>query len=682
VRFNIATTIVYILGIILLVRLFDLQIVNGQRYREQSNTRLTRETTLKAARGNILDSSGNKLVSTGITNNVEIYKTKADNTSLNNGLLLFANTLEQNGDTYVDTFPVTVNPYAFKDGVNSETFKSQNSLDSSMTPEDVFNYYKNRYKVETDNLNDARKIITLRFAIEQSGYSNIKAVKLASNISNASFAKINEMSSSFPGISTYNEPTVSYPYKELASHVLGYVAPVTQDDLAKDDSYDQNDVIGRTGVEKAFEKYLKGKDGVKQVDMSVDGQVTDEYISEEAQAGSDVVLTIDAELQKKTEEALANTISSIKNSLVSSRLDKPDEGAAVVVNVKTGEVLAMASYPNYAPSLFIGGITQANWSNYLNDSRHVLVNKAIADKSAPGSTFKMVTAIAGLESGAITTSTKINDTGRYTYYKDYQPYCWSRSGHGWQNVTQAIEHSCNYFFYETGRRAGIDQLVRVAKSFGLGSKTGIELPEEISGTLASPETEGEWTIQAAIGQLNNDFTPLQMAKYTAMIANGGKNIDITIIKSIKNSNGTEVSRNELDNYIKETLGVDTNSGSDLTISDADLNAVKEGMKGVTSDDEGTAHTAFANFNIEVGGKTGSAQTERTDAKGKKITNAWFVGFAPYDDPEIAIVVMIENGQSGRNAAVPARDVIAEYFGMNANVVTENMQAQPSTQIQN
>jgi len=661
----------------LLVRLFDLQIVNGQRYREQSNTRLTRETTLKAARGNILDSSGNKLVSTGITNNVEIYKTKADNTSLNNGLLLFANTLEQNGDTYVDTFPVTVNPYAFKDGVNSETFKSQNSLDSSMTPEDVFNYYKNRYKVETDNLNDARKIITLRFAIEQSGYSNIKAVKLASNISNASFAKINEMSSSFPGISTYNEPTVSYPYKELASHVLGYVAPVTQDDLAKDDSYDQNDVIGRTGVEKAFEKYLKGKDGVKQVDMSVDGQVTDEYISEEAQAGSDVVLTIDAELQKKTEEALANTISSIKNSLVSSRLDKPDEGAAVVVNVKTGEVLAMASYPNYDPSLFIGGISQANWSNYLNDSRHVLVNKAIADKSAPGSTFKMVTAIAGLESGAITTSTKINDTGRYTYYKDYQPYCWSRSGHGWQNVTQAIEHSCNYFFYETGRRAGIDQLVRVAKSFGLGSKTGIELPEEISGTLASPETEGEWTggktIQAAIGQLNNDFTPLQMAKYTAMIANGGKNIDITIIKSIKNSNGTEVSRNELDNYIKETLGVDTNSGSDLTISDADLNAVKEGMKGVTSDDGGTAHTAFANFNIEVGGKTGSASTRNGNA------NAWFVGFAPYDNPEIAIAVYVKNGQHGNSTAPVAREIFAQYLGMNSSSITEDMTATSESQ---
>ena len=641
IRFNLVTALVYIVGIIILIKLFDLQIVHGEEYREQSNTRLTRETTLKAARGNVLDSSGNKLVSTSITYNVEIYKTKVDTKTLNDGLLLLAKTLEENNDTYIDQFPVTVNPHSFKEGVNSETFKKANSLSQDLTPEGVFEYYKKRYKVENDNVEDARRIITLRYAIEQNGYSNIKALKLASNISNASFAKINEMSSSFPGISTYSEPTVSYPYKELASHILGYVAPVTQDDLAKDSSYEQNDVIGRTGIEKAFDKYLKGVDGIKQVDMSVDGQVTDEYVSKEAQAGSDVVLTIDADLQKKTEEALESTIKSIQG-MVSDRYEKPEEGSAVVLNVKTGEVLAMASYPNYDPSLFIGGISQENWNNYLNDSRHVLVNKAISDKSAPGSTFKMVTAIAGIESGAIDTKTKINDTGRYTYYKDYQPYCWLRSGHGWQNVTQAIEHSCNYFFYETGRRAGIDELVRVAKSFGLGSKTGIELPGEISGTLASPETESEWTggktIQAAIGQLNNDFTPLQMAKYTAMIANGGKNIDITIVKSIKNSNGTETSKNEIDNYIKEKLGVDTNSGSDLTISEEDLNAIKDGMKGVTSDEGGTAHSAFANFNIEVGGKTGSASTRNGNA------NAWFVGFAPFDNPEIAIAVYVKNGQ--------------------------------------
>lgn len=671
IRFNLVTALVYIVGIIILIKLFDLQIVHGEEYREQSNTRLTRETTLKAARGNVLDSSGNKLVSTSITYNVEIYKTKVDIKTLNDGLLLLAKTLEENNDTYIDKFPVTVNPYSFKEGVNSETFKKTNSLSQDLTPEGVFEYYKKRYKVENDNAEDARRIIALRYAIEQNGYSNIKALKLASNISNASFAKINEMSSSFPGISTYSEPTVSYPYKELASHILGYVAPVTQDDLAKDSSYEQNDVIGRTGIEKAFDKYLKGVDGIKQVDMSVDGQVTDEYVSKEAQAGSDVVLTIDAELQKKTEEALESTINSIQG-MVSGRYEKPEEGSAVVLNVKTGEVLAMASYPNYDPSLFIGGISQENWNNYLNDSRHVLVNKAISDKSAPGSTFKMVTAIAGIESGAIDTKTKINDTGRYTYYKDYQPYCWLRSGHGWQNVTQAIEHSCNYFFYETGRRAGIDELVRVAKSFGLGSKTGIELPGEISGTLASPETESEWTggktIQAAIGQLNNDFTPLQMAKYTAMIANGGKNIDITVVKSIKNSNGTEASRNEIDNYIKEKLGVDPNSGSDLTISEEDLNAIKDGMKGVTSDEGGTAHSAFANFNIEVGGKTGSASTRNGNA------NAWFVGFAPFDNPEIAIAVYVKNGQHGNYTAPVAREIFAQYLGMNSASITEDMQA--------
>ena len=676
IRFNLVTALVYIIGIIILIKLFDLQIVHGEEYRDQSNTRLTRETTLKAARGNVLDTSGNKLVSTSITNNVEIYKTKIDTKTLNDALLLFAKTLEENNDTYIDQFPITVNPYAFKEGTNAEAFKKSNSLSQEFTPEQVFEYFKKRYKVEANNVEDERRIITLRYAIELNGYSNIRALKLASNISNASFAKINEMSSSFPGISTYSEPTVSYPYKELASHILGYVAPVTQDDLAKDSSYEQNDVIGRTGIEKAFEKYLKGVDGIKQVDMSVDGQVTDEYISKEAQAGSDVVLTIDADLQKKTEEALESTIQSIQG-MVSDRYEKPEEGAAVVLNVKTGEVLAMASYPNYDPSLFIGGISSTNWNNYLNDSRHVLINKAIADKSAPGSTFKMVTAIAGIESGAIDTKTRINDTGRYTYYKDYQPYCWLKSGHGWQNITQAIEHSCNYFFYETGRRAGIDEIVRVAKSFGLGSKTGIELPEEISGTLASPETESEWTggktIQAAIGQLNNDFTPLQMAKYTAMIANGGKNIDVTIVKSIKNSNGTEVSRNEIDNYVKEKLGVDNNSGSDLTISEDDLNAIKEGMKGVTSDEGGTAHSAFANFNIEVGGKTGSASTRNGNA------NAWFVGFAPFDNPEIAIAVYVKNGQHGNYTAPVAREIFAQYLGMNSASITEDMQAMPETQ---
>ena len=677
IRYNLAIAFVYIIGIILLVRLFDLQIVNGQEYREQSNTRLTRETTLKAARGNILDSSGNKLVATGMHYNAEIHKTKIDNETLNKSLLLFAKTLEENGDKYIDEFPIKINPVEFIENVNADVWKKSNKIEN-LNAEECFNYFQERYNVEAENIEDARRIITLRYSLEKNGYSNTRALKLASNISNASVAKLNEMHTNFPGIDTYSEPTVAYPYGEIASHILGYTGPITSDELTVNPDYDINDSIGRTGIEKVFEKYLKGKDGIKQIDMSVDGVVTDEYISKEAEAGSDVVLTIDAELQRKTEAALTQDIEDMQNGVLKGATNA-DQGAAVVLNVKTGEILAMASYPNYNPALFIDGISTANWNNYLNDSRHPLVNKAISDKSAPGSTFKMITAIAGLESGGIDINTKINDTGKYTYYKDYQPTCWNRSGHGWLNVTQAIEHSCNYFFYETGRRAGIEEIAKIAKIFGLGQKTGIELPDEIAGTLSSPEVDSEWaggkTIQTAIGQLYNDFTPLQVAKYTAMIANGGKNVEISIVKSIKNPNGTEVSRNEIETYVNERLGITGNSGDELNISAENMQAIKDGMKGVTSDDGGTAYTYFKDFNIEVGGKTGSAST----GIGSN-ANAWFVGFAPFDDPEIAVAVYVKNGQHGGYTAQVAREIFAQYLGMNSSSITEDMSASNEEQL--
>ena len=677
IRYNITIAFVYIIGIVLLVRLFQLQIVDGASYREQSNTRLTRETEIKAARGNICDSSGNKLVSTTIEYNVEIHKTKISNDTLNESLLFLAQTLESNQDTYKDTFPIIIKDgnLAFKDTLDQEKWKTANKIDTTFDVNQCFDFFKNRYKINEENLENARKIVALRYFIEQNGYSNTKAVTLAENVSNASFAKINELASSFPGISTYEKPKVYYPYGTLASHILGYVGPISQKELDANPTYEMNDSIGKTGIEKVFEKYLKGEDGIKQIDMSVDGVVTDEYTSKEAVAGSDIVLTIDADLQKVTEDALAANIQGMQNKGMTTT----NSGAAVVLNVKTGEVLAMASYPNYNPSLFIDGISTENWNNYLNDSSKPLLNKAISDQSAPGSTFKMVTAIAGLESGAIDVNTKINDVGRYTYFKDYQPYCWSRSGHGWLNVTQAIEHSCNYFFYETGRRAGIDEIKKVADCFGLGQKTGIELPDEIAGVLSCKDVDSEWTggktIQSAIGQLYNDFTPLQMAKYTAMIANGGKNLDITIVKSIKNADGTEVSRNEINNYIKEKLGVNETSGSDLQISEENLNAVREGMRGVTSDDGGTAYSIFKGFNIEVGGKTGSASTNSSGN-----ANAWFVGFAPYDNPEIAVAVFVKNGQHGRATAPVAKEIIAQYLGMNSVQITEDMSAK--TEVQN
>ena len=666
-RFNLLYIIVYVSGIILLAGLFNLQIVKGNDYRKISNTRLSRNMTVKASRGDILDSSGNKLISTKMLYNLEFYKTKIDNATLNKTLLLIAQTLDNNGDKYIDQFPITINPTKYT-GNDFSGFKKSNNLSETLDVDGVYKYYLNKYKITEENADNARKIVTLRYAIEKSGYSSTKSITLAHNISIGSRDTFNVMSSNFPGVSTANEPTTNYNYGEMASHILGYIQRINAEELKSNPDYNMNDKIGKTGIEKVFEKYLRGKDGIKQIDMSVDGIVTGESVVKEAVSGSDVVLTLDSQLQKITEDTLARGIANIQNT---KDAKDASEGAAVVLNVQTGEVLAMASYPNYNPALFTNGISSDDYQKYINDKRHPFINKAISDKSAPGSIFKMVTAIAALESNQISINDKINDTYRYTFYRDYQPTCWKPGGHGLLNITQAIEVSCNFFFYEIGRRAGIAKIDEVAKKLGLGSKTGIELPDEIAGTLAGPEVDKQWTggktIQTAIGQSYNDYTPLQMAKYTAMIANGGKNIDVTIVKSINNPDGTTVSRNELDSYIHNKLGVETNSGSDLNISSTDLEAVKNGMKNVTSDESGTAYKYFKDFSISIGGKTGSASIGNSGH-----ANAWFVGFGPFENPKIAVAVYVKRGEHGAYTAPIARDIFAQYFGMNAVEIKEDM----------
>lgn len=401
--------------------------------------------------------------------------------------------------------------------------------------------------------------------------------------------------------------------------------------------------------------------------MSVDGTVTGETVTEEPEQGSTVVLTIDSKLQEVAETALRNNIEKIRNGGFSGTYDAQG-GCVVVIDVKSGEILAMASNPDYNPNAWVGGISVADYNEIRE--KNSLFNKAISGSYAPGSIFKMVTALAGLETGAISITERINDTGIYTRYRDYQPRCWYYTtyhrGHGNLNVSGAIQHSCNYFFYEVGYRIGIETLDRYARYFGLGLKTGIELPSETAGTLASPEVATElnetWsagqTLAAAIGQSYNSFSPLQMAKYIAMVANGGNKINPTIVKRILNADGTESSKTEINQYVKEKLGLEDNQIEDLTFSQENIAAVLEGMRSVT-EEGGTASSVFRNFDIEVGGKTGSAEV------GSNV-NAWFAGFAPFNDPEIAVVVMVENGGHGFYTAEVAREIIAEYFGMNIN----------------
>ena len=684
-RYNTITIFTYLIGIILIVQLFNLQIVHGAKYREESNTRLTRESTLEATRGEILDRSGNVLVSSSQKFNLELYKSKIDTNALNDSILKIIQVLEKYNVSYVDSFPIKIDPFEYTIAdTNLSNWKSNNGIDENATAEEAFYKFKDKYKIQNTDISEIRKIIAIRYAIVQEGYSSTKSLTIAKDIPREAVAEFSEEGDEFPGINISVQPVRQYKQGTLASHILGYASKIGSEEYQKKkDEYNQNDIIGKTGIEAVFEKYLKGKNGTKQIDMAVDGTITAEVVEKEAVAGSNVVLTIDSQLQKIAEEALKDNIEKIKNGGFGKSYDAKG-GSCVVMNVKTGEVLAMASYPDYNPQSFADGISNEEWKSYNENKSYPLLNKCIQSAYEPGSIFKMVTAIAGLESGNISLTEKINDTGVYKkygaewkcwYYTDYH------RGHGYLNVIGAIEKSCNFFFYETADRMGIDTLDKYATYFGLGRKTGIELPSETAGTLASKDyvksIKGSWnpgdTINAAIGQGYNKFTPLQMTKYISMIANGGNNVNVSIVKTIQNADGTEVSKDEINEYVKEKLGLTEENTENITLNKDYVNAVREGMKSVTSGESGTAYVRFKDFNIKVGGKTGSAEAGK-DANGNDIVNAWFAAFAPYDDPEIAVVVMVENGGHGNYTADAVRNIMAEYFGMNTQNVTEDMQA--------
>lgn len=667
-RFNIITMLVYVVGIVLIAQLFNLQVVNGQTYREQSNTRLARVSSIQAARGSIMDRSGNELAGVKTQNNVEMYKTNISNEELNNAILNLMNLLNQHQVQVEDTFPIKINPFEFTiEGETLTKWKEKYKIDADATAEQVFYKFKDKYEITKDDVEEIRKIITLRYKITITGYSATKSITIAEDVNEEIVAQISERNSDFPGISIDTEASRTYLAGNLAAHVIGYTGKIKEEDYkAQKDIYDIDDIVGKTGIEYLYEELLRGKDGEKQVEMSVDGTITGEYVSKNAIAGSDIVLTIDSNLQQVTQNSLESCINKIKSGGFSEKYDAQG-GAAVIMKVDTGEVLATASYPTYEPQWFVGGISQENWAYLRDDTRHPQLNKAIQATYEPGSIFKMVTGIAGLESGAITSKEKIRDTGVYKKYGE-EWNCWYftdyHRGHGYLNVTQALQHSCNYFFFETGDRMGIETLGKYALHFGLGKKTGIELPSEKSGSLANKLVNGKGdALNASIGQGDNSFTPMQIAKYISSIANGGTIVDPTIIKSIINSDGREASREKIESYTNEKLGIET-SNDQIEISAESINIAKEGMRMAASEAGGTAYKVFKDFNVEVAGKTGSAEVPGKDIFDNDKVNAWFVCFAPYEKPEVAVVVMIENGGHGNYAAEVARDVLTQYFGMN------------------
>ena len=659
------------IAIIFIIQLFNIQIINGATYREQAENKIVRTETISASRGEIYDRNGVLLATNELTYNVEIYRTKVGTDLTNEAIKTLVDLLQSNGDKVYSTFPIndTLDNFSeeyLEDDDLRISFLESIDLSSESTFDDVIAYYSELYAVEDYSYEDKIKVIKVKYEANYNGYSLFNSAVIAKNISKNSVAQIEELKSKLYGINIVAVPKRYYVSDDFACHILGYVSSInnTEYNSLKDRGYTINSVIGKSGVEESMEQYLKGTDGVKKVVTDSLGNVTSELITQEAVSGNNVTLTIDYRIQQVVENALKSTLEGLQNGTLSSEpIPEAKSGSCVVLDVETGEVLAMASYPTYNINNFADGITTEQWQELISDAQNPMFNRAISGTYSPGSTYKMLMGIAGLESGQITVDEEYTDPGIYPY--SYNPKCWIYTAHnithGTINLTGALKGSCNCYFYEVGRRIGISTIVEWAKNFGLGQKTGIELSGEYSGNIAGDNADG-WslgdTLSASIGQSTNLFTPIQLANYISTIANGGTLNKVSLIKSVGND-VSFVSLSDVSEYMKEFTGVDFES-KELDISNEYIDAIKEGMYAVTTETGGTAADIFADSKVEVAGKTGTAQVS------DGANNAIFVGFAPYDNPKIAVVAIVEHGSEGYYLAPMVKEITNEYFDIYTN----------------
>lgn len=631
--------------------LYDAQVVHGSENRARSITSNTASETVTASRGIITDRNGKVLVSNRLAYTLVVDKSSfgKDEAALNDAIWQLIQLCQEQGVTWNDTLPMTTgsSPQLTSKSL-TESFREylgDNKLPTDGGSAEVLAAMRKLYKVD-DSYTDAqaRLIVGVRYELDgRSSYT------FAEDVSTELLGRITD--GKYRGVTIKTAAARVYNTK-LAAHILGTVGAIWQEEWRSDEStgyvgyadkgYNMNDLVGKDGVEKAFEEYLHGKDGKRLITTDENGKITGELYTREPQPGGTVALTIDIDLQQVVEDTLASTIQGM--------IDKDSNergGAAAVIQVGTGEVLAMASYPTYDLETF-----NQDYDELVKDERLPMFNRATQGVYAPGSTFKLCTSVAALEEGIITPSTIIEDKGIYTYYVDPQPMCWiwrqAHTTHGRINVSQAIVDSCNYFYYEVGRLTGIKKLDEYATAFGLGQSTGIEIGD-VSGVLASPEWaeahDREWTdgqtITAAIGQSYNLFTPLQLSNYVATLVSGGEHYEAHLLKNVKSYDNSRV----VDVYGKGPL-------NDLNISDSTMAAVTKGMHDLTYD---SLRSAFSRCVVEAGAKTGSAQV------GTDIANGTFVAYAPYDDPEIAIAIVVEKGGSGSLLANAAVDIINAWF---------------------
>ena len=634
------------------VMLFNYQIVNGDEYRALSVAGTAKREVVETSRGIITDRNGKVLVSNRLAYTLKFSDSDfgKDQAGCNDAVWRLIELCRAEGVEWIDPLPLTAEaPYTLSTETPGETFinwlkssklayTGESTVTLTASSDEVMAALRKVYAI-ADGYTDqqARLIAGVRYGAKISGgyvFAEDVPVRVISQVVDGHYAGVST------GTSSQRVYNTTY-----AAHILGRVSRIFAEDWDnyKDKGYSMDALVGKGGVEEAFESYLHGTNGVKLVTTDKNGKVTGELYAKEPQPGNTVALTIDLDLQKVTEDSLAEKIGSMEKRDGLTR-----GGAAAVVSVGTGEVLALASYPTYDLSQW-----DEMYDTWNKDTvGRPMFNRATDGTYAPGSTFKLCSAVAALESGIVTPSTTIVDRGIYTYYTFPQPKCWiynSYGGtHGAVNVSQAITVSCNYFFYEVGRLMGIKTLDSYATQFGLGQHTGIEIGDS-TGVLASPEyaekigetwTDGQ-TITAAIGQSYNLFTPLQLANYVATLVGGGDHYEAHLLKSAKSFDNSSV----VYAYNKAPI-------NHVDMADSTLEAVKKGARGLAT---GSLSYVFRNCVVDVGCKTGTAETSQ------KLTNGCFVAFAPYDDPQIAVCVVAEQGGGGANLAPVALDIINAYF---------------------
>lgn len=637
--------------------LVSLEMIHGEEYAQKADQQYSYIRTISASRGEIIDRNGVKLVSNSTMYAITIDYAMWPKDGRNEVILKLLDLI--NNDTtaqMTDTLPIHLRNKEFVyTSTKNDNYKRLQSfceerdwptnLEASEVMERLCEYYG-----VSDSYSNLKKIriVRVRYQMTREQFSIYNNYTMATNASIDLVTKVMEQHDLLPGVEveTQSERHID---TSTAGNIIGYTGPIYQEDWDKYEElgYSMDSIVGKVGVEEAFEEYLHGKDGQRTIRTDSRGHVISEKTDREAESGYSTVLTIDSAFQQVVEQSLAEQCQSIEGA---------EGGAAVVLDVNTGEILAMANYPTYNPQTF-----QQDFETLNENQLSPLVNRSIATVYAPGSTFKICTAVAGLEEGIIDRYSQIYDQGIYTFYDDYQPRCWIYSAygttHGSEDVVDAIKDSCNYFFFETSRLLGAEKLEKYAKKFGLGEYTGIELSGEKRGTVSGPTeraeavkngTAVEWapgdTLQSAIGQGDNAFTPLQLANYCAAIANGGNVYAAHLLKEVKSYDGKKTI---------ETIKPEIISKVDA--SDETWSIVHEGMSEVTGED-GTAATVFENYPIQVAGKSGTAQR----GEGKQ-DNGLFISYAPYDAPEIAVCVVIEGGDSGNNVAPVVRDIYNYYF---------------------